>query len=56
MMRPAAASLFRAAGRVMRAGRTLPVCTAEVRGVSGGEETLVALMQATMMQVTAVSP
>jgi uncharacterized protein (TIGR00369 family) len=51
LMRPAAAPLFRAAGRVVRAGRTLAVCTAEVRAVEGGKETIVALMQATMMTV-----
>jgi uncharacterized protein (TIGR00369 family) len=51
MLRPAAAPLFRAAGRVVRAGRTLTVCTAEVRAIEGGKETVVALMQATMMTV-----
>ena len=51
LMRPAAAPLFRAVGRVVRAGRTLTVCTAEVRAVEGGTETVVALMQATMMAV-----
>lgn len=56
MVRPAAGPLFRAVGRVVRGGRTLTVCTAEVRGVHGREETVVALMQATMMQVRAVSP
>jgi len=35
----------------VRAGRTLTVCTAEVRAVEGGTETVVALMQATMMAV-----
>jgi uncharacterized protein (TIGR00369 family) len=56
LMRPAAGPLFRAAGRVVRAGRTLTVCTAEVRALDAGKETVVALMQATMMQVPAVSP
>jgi uncharacterized protein (TIGR00369 family) len=52
LMRPAAASLFRAVGRVVRAGRTLTVCTAEVGAVEDGKETIVALMQATMMTVS----
>ena len=56
LMRPAAAPLFRADGRVVRAGRTLTVCTAEVAALDAGRETVVALMQATMMQVPAVSP
>ena len=51
LMKPAAGPLFRAEGRVVRAGRTLTVCTGEVRAVDGAEETVVALMQATMMQV-----
>jgi uncharacterized protein (TIGR00369 family) len=57
MLRPAAGASFLALGRVARAGRTLTVCTGEVRAVDGGgRETVVALMQATMMQVRAVSP
>ena len=56
LMRPAAAPLFRADGRVVRAGRSLTVCTAEVAALDAGRETVVALMQATMMQVPAVSP
>ena len=51
LMKPAAGPLFRADGRVVRAGRTLMVCTAEVRALGAGREDVVALMQATMMQV-----
>jgi acyl-coenzyme A thioesterase PaaI-like protein len=56
LMRPAAGPLFRAEGRVVRAGRTLTVCAAEVRALDAGRNDVVALMQATMMQVPAVSP
>ena len=51
LMKPAAGPLFRAEGRVVRAGRTLTVCTAEVRALDAGREDVVALMQATMMTV-----
>ena len=47
LLAPAKGKRFRATGRVVRAGRTLTVCTAEV--VAVGEETLVAIMQATMI-------
>jgi acyl-coenzyme A thioesterase PaaI-like protein len=40
-----------ARGRVKKAGRTLTVCTADVFALRGGEERLVATMQATMMTV-----
>ena len=58
LMKPAAGPLFRAEGRVVRAGRTLTVCTAEVRALDAGREDVVALMQATMMTISlvAVSP
>jgi uncharacterized protein (TIGR00369 family) len=49
LLAPARGERFRAVARVVRAGRTLTVCTAEVRAVSAGEETLVAVMQATMI-------
>jgi uncharacterized protein (TIGR00369 family) len=52
LMKPAAGELFRAVGKVIRAGRTLTVCGAEVsaRDREGGE-TVIAVMQATMMTV-----
>ena len=49
LLAPAQASAFEARGRVVRAGRTLTVCTGELRAV--GSESVVALMQATMMAV-----
>jgi uncharacterized protein (TIGR00369 family) len=49
LLAPARGERFRATARVVRAGRTLTVCTAEVVGVEGDRETLVAVMQATMI-------
>ncbi|MHB1863095.1 MAG: PaaI family thioesterase [Gemmatimonadaceae bacterium] len=54
MLAPAAGRRFVAVGRVRRAGRTITVCEGELRahdGDAGGEGTLVALMQGTMMTV-----
>ena len=51
LMKPAAGASFRAVGTVARAGRTLTVCNAEVHAVGDGQDTVVALMQATMMGV-----
>lgn len=51
LMRPAAGERFRAVARVLRSGRTLSVCTAEVRAYQGDEETTIAVMQGTMMAV-----
>ena len=51
LMTPAAGSIFKAAGRVIRAGRTLTVCGAEVIATNGDQEKVVAVMQATMMSV-----
>jgi len=50
LLAPARGELFRAKGTVAKAGRTLTVCQAEVVAVSdGGEDVVVALMQATMI-------
>jgi uncharacterized protein (TIGR00369 family) len=50
LLKPAAGPSFRAVGRVIRAGRTLTVCSGELESI--GEETaVVAVMQATMMTV-----
>jgi uncharacterized protein (TIGR00369 family) len=50
LMKPAAGRRFSAVGTVVRAGRTLTVCSAEVLALGGdGSETVVALMQGTMM-------
>jgi uncharacterized protein (TIGR00369 family) len=60
LLSPARGDRFRAVGEVVRAGRTLTVCSAEVvawadDGAGAPEASLVrvALMQATMMAVTA---
>jgi uncharacterized protein (TIGR00369 family) len=52
LVSPARGERFRAVGTVVRSGRTLTVCSAEVSTHDGGEPRLVALMQATMMAVT----
>ncbi len=47
---PAAGTRFQAIGRVLRAGRTLTVCTGEMHALrDDGTESVVAVMQATMM-------
>jgi uncharacterized protein (TIGR00369 family) len=51
LMKPAAGERFRAIGKVIRAGRTLSVCSAEVRAYTGNEESVIAVMQGTMMTV-----
>jgi len=49
LMAPAQGAMFQARGRVVRAGRTLTVCTGDLR--VAGSESVVAMMQATMMAV-----
>ena len=51
LMKPAAGEHFRAVGKVIRAGRTLSVCGAEVHAHIAGKETTIAIMQGTMMAV-----
>jgi uncharacterized protein (TIGR00369 family) len=52
LLAPARGDLFRASGRVVRAGRNLTVVSGELRAVEGdGEGTLVAMMTGTMMAV-----
>ena len=51
LMKPASGGSFRALGSVIRAGRTLMVCGAEVLAAADGGESTVALMQGTMMVV-----
>jgi uncharacterized protein (TIGR00369 family) len=51
LMKPAAGRSFRAAGTVIRAGRTLIVCGAEVLAAGEGGDSVIAVMQATMMLV-----
>jgi uncharacterized protein (TIGR00369 family) len=54
LMKPATGSRFVAVGTVVRAGRTLTVCSAEVHAHHDGADTVIALMQGTMMTVAAV--
>jgi uncharacterized protein (TIGR00369 family) len=49
LIAPAQGATFQARGRVIRAGRTLTVCTGDLRVV--GSESVIAMMQATMMAV-----
>ena len=51
LVAPAAGDLIVARGRVVKAGRTLSLTQAEVFAVSEGQEKLVALMTATMMNI-----
>ena len=51
LLAPAVGDHMRAVGRVVKAGRTLLVCSGEVIAVAGGKESVVTLMQATMMAV-----
>ena len=51
LLAPAVGDRMRAVGKVIKPGRTLLVCSGEVTATAGGSETLVTLMQATMMAV-----
>jgi len=51
LLAPAVGERMRAIGRVIKPGRTLLVCTGEVIAVAGGAESVVTVMQATMMAV-----
>jgi uncharacterized protein (TIGR00369 family) len=51
LLAPAVGERMRAVGRVIKSGRTLVVCTGEVIAVAGASESVVTLMQATMMAV-----
>ena len=48
---PAKGEMFIGIGRVVKPGRTLTVCNGEVMALEGGEQKLIAVMQATMMAV-----
>ena len=52
MLAPAKGDAIVARGQVIRAGRTIMVCRADVVSVTGADEKLVAAMQGTMMVVT----
>src|SRR5690606_8053415 len=49
LLAPAAGELLLARARVVRAGRTITVCTGDALMVAGGEERQVATMLATMI-------
>lgn len=51
LMAPAAGPRLVARARVIRSGRTLTVCQAEVHSLSENEEKVVAMMMATIMNV-----
>ena len=51
LLAPGVGERFVAVARVVRAGRTLTVCTAEVTAERGGAATTVMLLQGTMMSV-----
>lgn len=52
MLSPAKGEAIVARGEVIRAGRTIMVCRADVYSITGAEKKLVAAMQGTMMVVT----
>ena len=52
MLAPAKGDAIVARGVVIRAGRTIMVCRADVVSITGRDEKLVAAMQGTMMVVT----
>ena len=51
MLAPAKGESIVARAEVVRAGKTIVVCRADVHSISGGQEKLVAAMQGTMMVV-----
>ncbi|OBY26198.1 PaaI family thioesterase [Leisingera sp. JC1] len=53
LLAPGSGDYLRAAGKVIKPGRRLVIVTAEVHAVTGEEEKLVALLQGTMVPVSA---
>ena len=53
LLAPGKGELLRATGRVLKAGRRLTVVTAEVHALHAGRETLIAVLQGTMIPVPA---
>ena len=49
LMKPAAGSVFRATGKVLKSGKTLTVCSGTVEADNENEWSTIAVMQATMM-------
>jgi uncharacterized protein (TIGR00369 family) len=56
LLAPARGAAFLARGRVLRPGRTLTVCAADVFGVNGSEHALVATMLSTIILRPASAP
>ncbi|AMO94412.1 hypothetical protein CFter6_1710 [Collimonas fungivorans] len=52
-VRPAIGERFLATGKVQASGKLLAVCTGEVRALSGTEWKVVAIMQATIVNISA---
>ncbi len=52
-MRPAIGERFLAIGKVQTSGKLLAVCTGEVRALSGTAWKVVAIMQATIVNISA---
>ncbi len=50
-LRPAIGERFMAIGRVQNSGKLLTVCTGEVRAISGATHKVIAMMQATIVNV-----
>ena len=53
LLAPARGDLLRATGRVIKPGRRLVVVSAEIHALSDGAETLIAVLQGTMVPVVA---
>ena len=51
LLAPGRGELLRATGRVLKPGRRLVVVTAEVHAIDAGAETLIAVLQGTMVPV-----
>ena len=51
LMKPAAGSMFRATGKVLKSGKSLTVCSGIVEANSENQWSTIAVMQATMMAV-----
>jgi uncharacterized protein (TIGR00369 family) len=51
LLRPAQGEYFIAIGKVIKAGRTLTICSGQLQAFNQGQNQVVALMQATMMAV-----
>ena len=52
LMKPAAGSMFRATGTVLKSGKSLTVCSGIVEANNENDWSTIAVMQATMMAVT----